>query len=864
MPLSVGDKLGPYEILALIGKGGMGEVYRAHDNRLRRDVAIKVSNSEFSERFTREARVIASLNHTNIAHLYDVGPNYLVMEYVEGEDLKGPLSFDDALPIIQQLIDGIEAAHEKNIIHRDLKPANIKITPDGVVKILDFGLAKAMEPPRDADPSNSPTLTMGATQAGTILGTAAYMSPEQAKGKEADKRADIWSFAVVIYELLTGKRMFVGETAVEILGGVLNKAPDITAAPARVNRLLKWCLEKDRKKRLASISDARLFLAEPPAPPAQNRERNQGKLWPAIAALAALALLVLAAWTFTRPTTEPRPIATTVLPPSNGQFDFNEPYAMPAISPDGTFIVYGAKTQDGKQQLWLRRLDSPTAQPLSGTEDAATPFWSPDSRWIAFGQGTKLKKIAVQGGPPVAIAEVTGSLRGGSWNEQGEIVFGIQSAGRSPLWRVAASGGTAVKIEQAQGRHPWFLPDGRHFLYQATANAGAIFVASLDEPGSPEQQVAQTDSLAAYSQGHLLYLRDNTLMAQPFDPGRVATTGEAMPVAEGIPTYTTGSRIPGFTVSPAGLLLYQSGGAGTQARLVWKDRQGKLLSALPKLHRTSALNLSPDGKRAAVADADRTGGAEDLWLYDLDRGIPTRFTTDPKHEGTPVWSPDGTMLYFSSDRNGTFKIFRRPSNGAGNDEMVLEDSVDVFPSSISPDGKFLMYTRLAEKTGSDQWILPLAAAPGGPKAKPYPFLEEPGQAGNAKFSPDGHWVTYNSNESGQVQTYAVPFPGPGGKIQITANGGGMPRWRKDGREIFYTSTDRELTAVEVSARNGTLEVGQPRKLFTGIITSTTGRSSGVTYDVSPDGQKFLVFDDGANDTTQPLTLVQNWTAMLRK
>ena len=860
MPLDPGTKLGPYEILALVGKGGMGEVYRAHDDRLRRDVAIKVSNSQFTERFTREARTIASLNHTNIAHLYDVGPNYLVMEYVEGADLKGPLDFDDALPIIQQLIDGIEAAHEKNIIHRDLKPANIKITPEGVVKILDFGLAKAMEPQRDSDPENSPTLTMGATVAGTILRTAAYMAPEQAKGKAVDKRSDIWSFGVVVYEMLTGKRLFQGETVVEILGGVLNKEPDISAAPARVHKLLSWCLEKDRKQRLSSISDARRLLlpseaadAAAPAPPAPK-----GRAWLpwAIATFVLLALMPMNVLHYLE-TPPPQPvIIATLLPPENADFDFNGTYPLPAISPDGTRIVFGARQKGGRAQLWLRRLDSQTAQPLPGTEGAGLPFWSPDSRWIGFGQGSKLKKIDIQGGPPVPVTDLPADFRGGSRNSEGVIVFGVLNNG--PLLRVAASGGMAVAASSGQShRYPWFLPDGRHFLY-ATNQAGdmPVQVGSLDEPAESGKVVAQAHSPAVYAQGHLLFLRENTLMAQPFDAVRLETTGEAMPVAEGVPSFTQPLRLGGFAVSPAGLLTFLSGTNGEQAQLLWKDRFGKVLGNLgERIPIIGNVAISPDQKSAAVG----FGTVQDLWIYDAARGLPTRFTFDPAIDREPVWSPDGKTLYFVSARGkGNFNVYRKASNGTGAEELLLEDAVDKSPTSFSPDGRLLLYSRNDPKTSSDIWILPLTQEAGGAKPEPRVFLQTPFNEARPQFSPDGQWVAYESNESGQREVYAAPFPGPGGKRQISSGGGVKPRWRKDGKEIFYHTEEGQLMAAEVIARNGTLEVGKVQKLFDGI-----GNIRGYLYDVSADGQRFLVADEGAA-TARPLTLLQNWTATLRK
>ena len=869
-------------------------------------------------RFTREAQVLASLNHPNIAAIYGLeevrsgGPSgppshALVMELVEGQDLseligggtpggpegpplrlntqdgrsrgpsgprmssRGPsgpragLSLADALPIAKQIADALEAAHEQGIVHRDLKPQNIKVRADGTVKVLDFGLAKAMDRTLDSgpgtlDPRNSPTMTSPAmTGMGMILGTAAYMSPEQAKGRAVDRRADIWAFGVVLYEMLTGRRAFEGEDVSELLVAVLSKDVDLAALPVTtppaIVSLIRRCLVRDPKNRLRDIGEARLALAADVNTQIVATAPSSEKLPWLVAAGATLALLAFAAWTFSSRAvpTESRAIVTTLLPPANGEFAFTVPYAMPAISPDGTRVVYGAKDQSGKQQLWLRQLDSSTARALPGTEDAATPFWAPDSRWVGFGQGNKLKKIDVQGGPPVAVADLPSALRGGSWNSQGVIVAGVVSGGKvNSILRVAASGGTAVAIAGTDGRHPWFLPDGRHFLYQKDRE---VRVGDLNEAGTSGKAVAETDSPAVYSEGHLLYLRVNTLMAQPFDAGRLETTGDAVSVADGIPTFTSGSRIPGFAVSPAGLLLYQSGGAGTKSLLVWKDRQGKQLGALPEARIVSHVALSPDGTRVAVAQWELGTPAGDLWIYALDRGMPTRFTSSPENDVDPVWSPDSALIYFSSNPNGgPYKIFRKPSNGAGKVDLVLEDSASVFPSGISPDGKLLLY----RGSGAALRALPLNGTSGDRQAKPSE-LPEIRASRPVEFSPDGRWLVYDSVDG----VYAAPFPGPGTRIQISRRGGSTPRWGKDGKEIFFANADRTLMAVDVAVRNGTLQAGEPRALFGGIVTSSTGAGAGITYDASRDSQRILVFDDGASTTAQPLTLVQHWTALLR-
>jgi len=911
LSLTLGTRLGPYDVTALLGEGGMGQVYRATDTRLKRQVALKIlppsvaADADRLARFQREAEVLASLNHPYIAGIYGLeesgGTTALVMELVEGEDLsqriaRGALPLDEALPIARQIAEALEAAHEQGIIHRDLKPANIKVRPDGTVKVLDFGLAKALDPNvgrgfSPADPGaakatpyeEAATMTSPAmTQMGMILGTAAYMAPEQARGRVVDKRADIWAFGAVLFEMLTGTRAFPGEDITDTLALVVRGEPSWETLPAtvpvRVRQVLRSCLQKDPKQRMGDMQSVRLALegafetAAPQATTSAASSPPPSRLPWVIAIAAVLGMIALAMPAIRHLGETPpaaRAVMTTLLPPDNADYDFGVPYAIPAVSPDDTHIVYGAKGRDGERQLWLRRLDSPTAQPLPGTEDAATPFWSPDSRWVGFGQGATLKKVDIQGGPPVVVTALDGPLRGGSWNAEGDIVFGVTAGGQTPIFRVAASGGKAVHTAAkttGSHRHPWFLPDGRHFLHTGATVDGdtEILVSSLDAPGESGKRVALANSPAAYSQGHLLYLRGNTLMAQPFDVTGLETTGEALPIAENIPTFTTGSRIPGFAVSASGLLVYQTGGAGTEKRVVWKDRQGNVLSKLGELHTLEGqVRLSPDFKRAAVTDFDRAGGNQDLWIYDIDRGVPTRFTFDPGRDLYPAWSPDGATMYFSSSRSGVLSLFSKPSNGTGTEGLIVAGDTATFPTSVSPDGSWLLFERAAKDTGIDLWVLPLKQAPGGPNPEPRPFLETPFWERNGQFSPDGRWVAYASNESGQTRVFAAPFPGPGGKQPISLEGGMFPRWRQDGKEIFYASPDGQLMAAEIVARNGTLNVGKAQGLFN-VVTSSAGVGGGLTYDVSADGQKFLVVDDGSSDNARPLTLVQNWTALLRK
>ena len=589
MPLGSGTRVGPYEIVAAIGAGGMGEVYRARDSRLGRDVAVKVLPELFAAdadrlaRFEREAQLLASLNHQNIATIHGLeesgGVRALVMELIEGPTLadriaQGPIPLDEALPIARQIADALDAAHERGVIHRDLKPANIKITPGGQVKVLDFGLAKVLESAVGGAAgsqhlSMSPTLSVQATYAGLILGTAAYMSPEQARGRPVDQRTDIWAFGCVLFEMLTGTRAFEGEDVSETLARVIEREPDWTRIPPQIRRLLTSCLQKDRNQRLQAIGDMRLLLDDP-APPVALALRPRATRTPwVIAAAAMLSVAVLALVHFREVPPDSRVVRSTLLPPDNTTFnsDFSQGVGLPTLSPDGTRIVFGARTADGKTPLWVRSLDALTAQPLAGTDGAGFPFWSPDSRFVAFFAGGKLKKIDASGGPVLTLADAT-SGRGGSWNRDGVIVF-TPSAGGGPFLRVSSAGGASSRVSSEEGSFPWFLPDGQHFLYQGTG--GSIRVGSLD--GSPSQMVGG-GSNALYAQGHLLFVREGTLMAQLFDADRLTSTGDGVPVAEHIQSVLASGRAAAFSVSETGLLAYREGTASGGYTLTWVDRSG--------------------------------------------------------------------------------------------------------------------------------------------------------------------------------------------------------------------------------------------------------------------------------------------------
>jgi eukaryotic-like serine/threonine-protein kinase len=852
MAMPAPTRLGPYEILSRLGKGGMGEVWKARDTRLNRDVAIKISAQQFTDRFEREARAIAALNHPNICTLYDVGPNYLVMELVEGPTLaehiaQGPIPLEEALGIAKQIADALEAAHEKNIVHRDLKPANIKIKPDGRVKVLDFGLAKSGELP--ALTSDSPTMM---SVPGMILGTAAYMSPEQARAKDVDKRADIWAFGVVLYEMLTGKRLFEGETISDTLAAVIKEDPDLTKVPAKVQRLLRRCLEKDPKKRLRDITGAE-FLLEAVEPPAVAHSRLP---WIA-AALLAVSTIALALVHFREKPLPVAPISSAILPPETTAFDFAGQFNPPALSPDGKWIVFGARTTDNKNPLWIRPLASTTAQMLAGTEGAVLPFWSPDGRYVAFFAGGKLKKIDVSGGPALAIADAP-NARGGSWSPEGIILFAPSNA--TPLQKVAASGGTpspATSLEEEARSHrfPWFLPDGRHFLLESESGSNPVLrTGSLDSLTTVA--LGSGDSNAIYSRGHLLFLRENTLMAQPFDERRRTMQGEAVPVAEQVSYLFPPGNLGVFTVSASGLLAYQTGGSFGSNRLTWFDRGGKTVSTFGEGY-FPALDLSPDGKNAAVSAVDATGN-QDIWIYDIVRGFRTRFTFDPSPDRRPVWSTDGSMIVWDR-RKGAGQLYRKAADGKGTEELILEGAGVSSPSGLSPDGRFLLFNRITPGMQSGVWSLPFKPEKPGSPLKPFPLVDTAFNEADGVFSPDGHWVAYESNESAQAEVYVVPFPGSGGKHQISTAGGRFPRWRRDGKGIFYAALDGNLMAAEVALKAGSIEVGQVRPLGIQALLAL-----GMPYDVSPDGQRILAIADPEHSASPPLTLVENWTALLKK
>jgi Tol biopolymer transport system component/tRNA A-37 threonylcarbamoyl transferase component Bud32 len=868
MALATGAKLGPYEIVSRIGKGGMGEVWKARDPRLNRDVAIKISAQQFTDRFEREARAIAALNHPNICTLYDVGPNYLVMELVEGPTLaeriaQGPIPLEEALAIAKQIADALEAAHDKAIVHRDLKPGNVKIKPDRQVKVLDFGLAKSGEIAELT--SDSPTML---TVAGMILGTAAYMAPEQARGEVVDKRADIWAFGVVFYEMLAGKRLFDGKTVSDTLASVLMREPDWERIPAKVKRLLRACLQKDARNRLQAIGDSRLLLEEEgpateAAPPVAAPSKKL-RLYQSAAALLAIVALGLTGWLFWLKAEPPARITRFQVPlPENTTFN-----TYLSLSPDGRKLVFTATGTPGG--LWIRDLEALEWRHLAGTEGAQSPFWSPDSRFLGFGVQNQLKKIEVSGGPAQTLcANPAGIMGTGAWNRDGVIVFGGRGAG--PLWKISQAGGvptalTTIDSPRGETFHalPTFMPDGKHFIYLRSGRpeVAGIYAGSVD--AKPEQQsrerILAVRLAASYVNGSLFFMRENTLMAQPFDTGRLQLRGDPVPVAEGLAIIgSTGV----FSVSPGGALAYRTGDQGANYQLTWFDRQGKILSTFGQPGPDQSIVLSPDGTRGAVRDAPG-GTAGDLWTLDFARGVRTRFTFRQSFGSWGVWSPDGSRIAFPAG-NLLETVYEKAASGAGDEKELLKEPGKIHvPTSWSRDGRFLLFhINAVPKTGQDLWVLPLEG-----NRKPALLLDTEFNERNAAFSPDMRWVAYASNESGRFEVYVRPFVASGpsgapalgeGKWQVSKDGGDRPKWSADGKQIFFEAPPNGTAkmAVDVKANGAAFEAAIPQRLFLSLADGG--------WDVTADGKRFLLAAPQGGQTAQvPITVVLNWPALLQK
>lgn len=863
-----GQFLGPYQIISRVGAGGTSEVYRARDTRLGRDVAIKICADNFSDRFEAEARTIAALNHPNICHLYDIGPNYLVMEFIQGKVLHGPLPSETTIRYACQIADALETAHEQDIIHRDLKPANIMITAGGVPKVLDFGLAKSGEISKHSgDPSSWPTVTTPVTLPGVFIGTAAYMAPEQARGKSVDKRADIWAFGVVLYEMLTGKRLFEAESVAETLAAVLNLEPPLDAAPSQYRPIIARCLKKDPRVRYRDIGDVRIALEEALVPDGrtENIRASSTKMriaW-AAAVLSTLLLTVLAFIHFSQRPADIPAIRSSISSPEGTAFNSAGGFGGGiALSPDGRRLVFSAIAADGKDQLWVRSLDSLTAQPLPGTEGALLPFWSANSRYIGFFADRKLKRVDPSGGPVLVLCDAPIPL-GGSWNRDDVIVF-APDAGAGTLKRVSASGGVPVAVTSLDpGRReslhcwPWFLPDGRHFLYIASGGAGpAVRVASLGASEEKSTLIVPSAYNVAYAQDYLLFMRDSALVAQSFDVKHLITTGQPIPIVSQAPESAGLSDV--FSISQNGLLVYRLGAQGGGGRLAWFDRSGKEIGKIGDPGLITNIHLSGDGARC-TARIDE-GFNADIWIYEITRGIRTRFTFTPADERESVWSPDGTTIVFNSNPEGQFDLFRKSVREAGSEHLLYSDALDKYPNGFSPDGRYLLYESRADpKTKNDLWILPMTG-----ERKPFPFLQTAFNEWRGQFSPDGRWIAYQSDESQRDEIYLAPFPCTAsshcGNQQISTSGGAFPVWARNGKEIFYIAPDNRLMAAEVRVKNAVLEIGAVRLLF-GPISQ---KAPGYRYDVSPDGRRLLAIGAQGQLSPEPLTLLQNWSAGLKK
>ena len=896
MSLTAGTRLGPYEIQSPLGAGGMGEVYRALDTRLDRTVAVKIlpshlsENPEAKQRFDREARTISSVNHPNICTLFDVGHqdgvDYLVMEYLEGETLadrlqKGPLPVEQVLKYGIEICDGLEKAHRSGVVHRDLKPGNIMLTKAGA-KLMDFGLAKAAaNTSANASAISGLTATLATpvgshplTARGTVVGTFQYMSPEQVEGKDADARSDIFALGAVLYEMAAGRRAFEGKTAASAMAAVLERDPAPISSlqpmtPPAFERLVKTCLAKDPDERWQTAHDVKLQLkqiAESRSEAASDaisktgavamaaQQRKSGAwIWAAVAIVGTFAVVAIVMAYLASQKQLPL-LRVEINPPEKMQFNLAGDNAGPAmLSPDGRYLVFSANGEGGTQ-LYLRSLDSVNSQPLPGTEHATFPFWSPDSQSIAFFTGEKLKRLEVGGNSPVTICDsVLG--RGGSWGQDGTIILAVSY--NTGISRVPASGGTPTLITELDNvkysshRWPSFLPDGKHFLYVAINHAAptspdtAVFIASLD--GKENRLLFHAVSSAIYASGHLLFQRENTLVAQPFDPSSEKFTGDPVTLSEDV-QYDAGLWRANLSASENGMLLFASGAPGGIEMLTWFDRTGKKIGTVGELGAFYDLDLSPDGKKLAVSESNTTVAS--IWIHDLETKLKTRLTFGSTHRG-PAWSADSHELAFAANQGST--LATKTIGGSAPEQVLLSSSTPVFQAvgGWSPDSRYLIYQQ-GSALSQSLWVLPLFG-----DRKPYRYTGSSFQESSGEFSPDGHWVVYTSNETGRPEVFVAPFPWTGARWQVSSGGGNDPRWRADGKEIFYFDFTG-LAVTEVDGSSPAFKLGGSKHLFNVSMRGTT-------HDYAPtrDGQRFITIA-ASEGASQSLTLVQNWPAELKK
>jgi Tol biopolymer transport system component len=896
MPIAPGAKFGPYEILSPAGVGGMGEVYKARDTRLDRTVAIKVltsnlaSDATFRERFDREARTVSSLQHPHICVLHDIGEqegvNFLVMEYLEGETLadrlaKGPLPAEQVLRYATEIADALDRAHQAGIVHRDLKPGNVMLTKAGA-KVLDFGLAKGGAPAMAASAMTAMvTQTKPLTAEGSIVGTFQYMAPETLEGREADARSDIFSFGALVYEMLTGKRAFSGKTQASVIAAVLASEPAPISSvqpmtPPALDRLVRTCLSKDPDERFHSAHDLVLQLrwiadagsqAGIPAPVVVKRKYRERIAW-ALASLMSLAAIAFAVGFWLRTPQPGIAVRAAVMPPKDQVYDA---FSF-ALSPDGKRLVFVATdARNGKSQLWVRPLNAASAQELTGTEDAEFPFWSPDSKSIGFFAQGKLRRIDAGGGPVLALADAPGG-RGGSWSSTGVIIFSRTYTGEG-LYRVPETGGPASEATafgktrgEDSHRFPFFLPDGQHFLFYISSVAtpsgskegdtvAGVYLGDLKS--TTYKYLLHTDSNAQFGNGYMFYLQQQNLMAQPFNPSRGEVTAPPVPVAQHV-RYNSDRWVGAFSVSSQGVLSYL---AGEQAlrQLQWFSRDGKPVGVVGTPGVLGHPALSPDGHKVAVSLDPASSANRDIWIYELERGNATRLTFNDAADNIPIWSSDGSRVAYANDRNGYDEIYVRASTGLGDEELLTpsdkQHDSSKQPSDWTPDGRSMLYTNFGSGLPPKLWIHDTTTGKGD-----YPLLKTNSSEAEGKFSPDGHWLSYTSEETGRPEIYVVPYPGLNGKWQVSTTGGSQARWRKDGKEIVFVTPEGNLMSAAVSIVGNSFRVEAPKLLFATKIMDAT--RSYWQYDMTGDAQKFLI-NTRMEQAKEPITLYANWPAELK-
>jgi eukaryotic-like serine/threonine-protein kinase len=884
MTLLPGSKLGPYEIQSPLGAGGMGEVYRARDTRLERTVAIKILPAQFTsdpiskQRFEREAKAISSLNHPHICTLYDIGhqdgTDYIVMECVEGETLakrleKGPLPQEQGLRVAAQIAEALDKAHRSGIAHRDLKPGNIMLTATGA-KLLDFGLAKELAPLANLATLTTALPTSPVTQQGTIVGTFQYMSPEQVEGKEVDGRSDIFSLGAVLYEMLTGKRAFEGKTQLSVASAILEREPEPLSdakptTPPALEHAIRRCLAKDPEERWQTGRDLAIQLkwigdsGSQFAAPSRERaaEGHSSRVSVGLAGMlcaGALAAGILAGtmwWRSSKP------------PEQAMHFSAPLPFAARdmAAAPNGhTLAVVGYQETARKNVIWLYEVGAREAKNLSDTEGADFPFWSPDGKFLGFFADGKLKKLEVAGGTVQTLCDAP-SGRGGTWNKDGVIIFTPSGHLFDGLYRISASGGTPTRISspdtsRGENSHRWpmFLPDGRHYLYLganvvAPNASDGIFLGALDS--NEKRLVVKTDANAAYSaSGYLVFSKENTLLAQRFDLKKFELAGEPVAIMTDVQYLPRIARAV-FAVSDT-MLFAQRSGEVSRSRLAWFDRKGNEVGAVGNPDVYSNLILAPDGKSVAVDKTDIASQNTDVWTYELQHDRAKRLTFDPAMDAMPIWSPDGALMLFASTRQHAFDLYLKDADGAREEKLILHNEIDKLPNDWSRDGKYVLYTQ-----GADFWYLSY------PDLKAILFLKAPSTVKNGQFAPDGKWVAYASNESGKWEIYVTSFPEARGKWEVSSGGGEQPRWRSDGKELFYLSPTGKMMAVPVKTGTG-FDAGTPEALFQANPREILATSELVTYDVDRSGQRFLINTQVKRADTQPISVVLNWDAGLKK